>query len=235
MPLTIAVCDDNEAQITELRRLLDRWSEDKPFALEIDEYVSAEGFLFSYPDKPCDILLLDIEMKEISGMELAKKLRAEGDRLPIVFITGYSEHIGEGYEVEALHYLLKPLNEEKLFNVLDRYIKRRFSKKDEILLQCREKLLHVSAEEIVYIEAAGKRTIVKLADGGTVLCESGIGEAKKALTEDFILCHRSFAVNIRFIRSISADGIALDSGEKIPVSRRMQGEVNKRFIEFYKR
>lgn len=60
MPLTIAICDDNEEQIAELRRLLGEWSEDKPFALMIDEYISAESFLFSYPDKPCSLLLLNI-------------------------------------------------------------------------------------------------------------------------------------------------------------------------------
>ena len=65
MPLTIAICDDNENQIKELRRLLDEWSADKPFALAIDEYISAESFLFSYSDKPCDLLLLDIEMKQL--------------------------------------------------------------------------------------------------------------------------------------------------------------------------
>ncbi|MGN0552241.1 MAG: hypothetical protein ACI4I1_02580 [Oscillospiraceae bacterium] len=68
MPLTIAICDDNENQISELRRLLDDWSVDKPFALAIDEYISAESFLFNYPDNPCDFLLLDIEMNGIFGI-----------------------------------------------------------------------------------------------------------------------------------------------------------------------
>ena len=233
MPLTITICDDNEAQITELRRLLDEWSENRPFALTIDEYISAESFLFSYPDKPCDILLLDIEMKEINGMELAKKLRSEGDKLPIVFITGYADYMSEGYEVEALHYLLKPVNKEKLFNVLDRYIKRHTSKKDEILLQYEDKSLHVSADEIAYIEAVGKKSCVHFADGKTLLCDKGLGELNKTLTKNFTLCHRSFAVNLRFIRSIAKEEITLDNGEKIPVSRRMYKEVNERFIDFY--
>ena len=103
MPLTIAICDDNENQIKEMRRLLAEWSADKPFALDIDEYISAESFLFSYPDKPCDLILLDIEMDRLNGMELAKHLRSNGDMLPIVFITGYSDYIAEGYDVEALH------------------------------------------------------------------------------------------------------------------------------------
>ena len=83
MPITIAICDDSEEHSAELRRLLGDWAADKPFALMIDEYVSAENFLFQYPDKPCSLLFLDIEMKNLNGMELAHKLRADGDMLPI--------------------------------------------------------------------------------------------------------------------------------------------------------
>ncbi len=82
MPLTIAICDDNENQIKEMRRLLAEWSADKPFALDIDEYISAESFLFSYPDKPCDLILLDIEMDRLNGMELAKHLRFQWGYAP---------------------------------------------------------------------------------------------------------------------------------------------------------
>ncbi len=232
MPLTIAICDDNTAQIKELRRLLDEWSEDKPFAIAIDEYISAESFMFSYPDNPCDLLLLDIEMKRINGMELAKKLRIEGDMLPIVFITGYSEYMSDGYEVEALHYLLKPVDKQKLFAVLDRYVKRRIPE-NEIMLKCEDTSIHISPDNIVYCEAVGKKTKVFTHDGQTLLCEAGISVLKDLLNRDFISCHRSYLVNLRFVRSIGKAEIRLDSGADIPLSRRLYKEVNERFIEFY--
>lgn len=232
MPITAAICDDNETQLSGLRRLLNIWSENKDFVLNIDEYISAESFLFSYPDKPCDLLLLDIEMKEINGMELAKKLRSRGDMLPIIFITGYSEYMNEGYEVEALHYLLKPVDQEKLFKVLDRYVKHRSMKK-EILLQCEDEALHVSADEILYLEANGKKTSVKLTDGKQLSCTAGINTLKNTLPEDFALCHRSFIVNIRYIRSIGREELALDNGDRLPVSRRMYKEVNEKFIKYF--
>lgn len=232
MPLTAAICDDNETQLSNLRKLLNQWSETKDFVLNIDEYISAESFLFSYPDKPCDLLLLDIEMKEINGMELARKLRSSGDMLPIIFITGYSEYMNEGYEVEALHYLLKPVDKEKLFNVLDRYVKHRSMKK-EILLQCQDETLHVSADEILYIEAQGKKTDLHLTDGRQLSCVLGINALKASLPEDFTLCHRSFIVNIRYIKSIGKEELTLDSGYKLPVSRRLYREVNERFIDYF--
>lgn len=231
MPLTIAICDDNENQISELRRLLDDWSADKPFALAIDEYISAESFLFNYPDNPCNLLLLDIEMNGINGMELAKKLRDHGDMLPIVFITGYSEYMSDGYEVEALHYLLKPVDKAKLFSVLDRYIKRRVPE-SEIMLTCDEGSLHISPEMIVYCEAVGKKTHVHLQDK-TLVCTMGISSMKNILPEEFIFSHRSYIVNLRYVRSIGKAEIALDSGKCIPISRRLYKEVNEKFINFY--
>lgn len=234
MSLTIAICDDNEEQITALRRLLGDWAEDKPFALIIDEYVSAESFLFSYPDKPCGLLLLDIEMRGLNGMALAKKLRANGDMLPIVFVTGYSEYMNEGYEVEALHYLLKPVDREKLFSVLDRYIKRR-EPVGEILLKCGGSAIHAAPETIIYCEAMGKKTQVKLSGGQTLLCDTGINGIGELLPEDLVFCHRSYIVNLRYVRSIGKDGLSLDGGEFIPVSRRLYKEINEKFIGYYTR
>lgn len=231
MPLTIAICDDDENQIKELRRLLDEWSGDKPFALTIDEYISAESFLFNYSDKPCDLLLLDIEMKQLNGMELAKKLRSYGDVLPIVFITGYSEYMNDGYEVEALHYLLKPVDKVKLFAVLDRYI-RRYTSENEITIKCEDKTLHHSPDMIIYCEAVGKKTHIHTKEQA-LICKTGIGNFCSNLSSDFVFCHRSYVVNLRYVRSIGKMEIVLDNGESIPLSRRLYKEVNDKFIQFY--
>ena len=232
MPLTISICDDNEEQTAELRKLLGEWSADKPFALSIDEYISAESFLFSYPDKPCSLLLLDIEMSRMNGMELAKKLRRDGDMLPIVFITGYSEYMNEGYEVEALHYILKPPDKEKLFAVLDRYVKRH-TPESEILLETEEGVRHISPDAVTYCEAMGKKTHVHFSDGQTIPCDMGISGMRKIFGNDFVSCHRSYIVNLRYVRSIGKNEIFLDSGESIPVSRRLYKEINDKFIGFY--
>ena len=232
MPLTIAVCDDNEDQTAELRRLLEEWSADKPFALVIDEYASAENFLFRYPDRPCGLLLLDIEMTGLNGMDLAKKLRAEGDMLPIIFVTGYSEYMSEGYEVEALHYLMKPVYREKMFSVLDRYIKKRVPE-NEIMLECGDKTLHISPDMIMYCEAMGKKSAVRLSDGKTLECSLGISALLSLLPKELILCHRSYIVNLRHVRSIGRAELTLDGGSVIPISRRLYKDINEKFIAYY--
>lgn len=232
MPVTVALCDDENEQISLLRRLLADWAEDKPYALDIKEYDSAESFLFGYEDDPCDLLLLDIEMKGLNGMELARRLRGRGDMLPIIFITGYDEYISEGYDVEALHYLRKPIDERRLFGVLDRYISRR-SISEEILVEADGQILHIPKDNITYIEAFGRKTELHMSDGSVIKSNMNIGAFLKIQT--FLSCHRSYLVNLRYVKSIGKTVLYLDSGGEIPLSRRLYNDVNQKFIEYYTR
>lgn len=227
--ITIAICDDDNSQINALKKMLTEWNSHTI----INEYNSAEQFLFNYPDASCDLLLLDIEMGDMNGMELAKELRAKGDMLPIIFITGFSQFISDGYDVEALHYLLKPVDKKKLFQVLDRYSCRHKSDSRIILPSGNESVLVVS-DDIVYLEAFGKKTQITLNDGKEIICTCGLSDVSEKLGQGFVSCHRSYVVNIGAIRKISRTEITMDSGKKIPLSRRSYDSVNRAFIDYYK-
>ena len=227
--ITIAICDDDNSQINTLEKMLTEWNS----CTIINKYSSAEQFLFNYPDVPCDLLLLDIEMGDMNGMELAKQLRAKGDMLPIIFITGFSKYIGDGYDVEALHYLMKPVDKEKLFQVLDRYSCRHRSDNRIILPSGNESVL-VASDNIAYLEAFGKKTQITLNDGKEMICNCGLSEAFEKLGQGFVSCHRSYVVNIGSVRKISRTDITMDSGKKIPLSRRSYDSVNRAFIDYYK-
>ena len=121
MGYKIAVCDDAQADRDYIRTLAARWASDRGISVQVQDFASAERFLFHYAEESdFDILLLDIEMDGMDGATMAKRLRQDNDTLQIIFVTGYTDYIAEGYEVAALHYLVKPLKEEKLFSVLDR-------------------------------------------------------------------------------------------------------------------
>ena len=227
--ITIAICDDDNRQINGLKAMLTEWNKH----IIITEYTSAEQFLFAYPDAPCDLLLLDIEMGDMNGMELARKLRSKGDMLPIIFITGYSEFMQDGYDVEALHYLLKPVDKDKLFAVLDRYAIRH-SADSRVIFPSGDESVCVNADDIMFLEAFGKKTQISIKGGKEVECTCGLSAAAEKLGESFVSCHRSYVVNIGYIRSISKTEVTLDNGRKIPLSRRLYDSVNKAFISFYK-
>ena len=153
--------------------------------------------------------------------------------LPIIFITGYSEFMQDGYDVEALHYLLKPVDKEKLFAVLDRYASRH-SADSRVIFPSGEESVCVNADDIMYLEAFGKKTQITLKNGKEILCTCGLSAAAEKLGKGFVSCHRSYVVNLGFVRSISKTDITLDNGRKIPLSRRLYDSVNKAFISFYK-
>lgn len=227
--LTIAICDDDNNQVNGLKKMLTEWNGGSL----IREYSSAEQFLFNYPDVSCDLLLLDIEMGDMNGMELAKTLRAKGDMLPIIFITGFSEYIGDGYDVEALHYLLKPVNKEKLFKVLDRYVDRHKAG-SRIILHSGDETVLAASDDIMYLEAFGKKTHVAMKNGRKIICTGGLSALSEKLGQGFVSCHRSYVVNLGFVGSVSKGEITMDGGEKIPISRRSYDSVNRAFIEYYK-
>lgn len=233
MPLKISLCDDEPQQISQMKTMLYEWSANNNIEIETHEYSSAEQFLFDYENNTCDLLLLDIEMAGLNGMELAKNLRTKGDLLPILFITGFSEYMADGYDVEALHYLLKPVKKEKLFEVLDRYIAK-CQTSSQLLLPCEDGTVRVSEDTILYCEAMGKKTYLYLSDGKTLICTTGISKLTKELSSDFIPCHRSYLIHLRYIRSISKIAVTMDNGQELPLSRRLYESVNRAFITYYK-
>ena len=121
MNYKIAICDDSSADAVYVSGFVEAWAKERGYAVQLQKFSSAEQFLFHYAeDKQYDILLLDVEMGEMDGVSLAKRVRQENETMQIVFITGYSDYISEGYEVAALHYLMKPVKGEKLFSEIPR-------------------------------------------------------------------------------------------------------------------
>ena len=121
MKYKIAICDDSEADRQYIMNRVNRWAAAGGHVIQTDSFTSAENFLFRYPEESdFDILLLDIEMGQMNGVDLAKTIRRINDAIQIIFVTGFPDFMAEGYEVSALHYLMKPVSEEKLFAVLDK-------------------------------------------------------------------------------------------------------------------
>ena len=178
-----AVCDDNAADAAFVVSLIDKWNQENGneraiFKAEI--FHSAEAFLFAYEEnQEYDILLLDIEMSGMSGVELAKRLRQMGAGLQIIFITGYMDYISEGYDVEALHYLIKPVTGEKLGEVLDRAMERIKTRERGLVLTLPDGIVRVPLYEIRYIEVQKNYVTVHAAEDYSM--KKTLNELKKEL------------------------------------------------------
>ena len=234
MKLNIAICYDEQNQIKYVKDIVSEWSERKEHLSAFSEFPSSEAFLFDYAEnRNYDILLLDIEMAKMNGIDLAKKVREGNNRVQIVFITGYPDFMSEGFEVAALHYLMKPVKKEKLFAVLDRAIENLGHKEESLVLETENGLLRINFSEIMLAEAKGHDTVLTLTSGNET-AKIGINDLEKKLDASFVRSHRSYLVGLRHITRITKTDVILDNGALIPLSRRMYAVVNQKFIDYYR-
>ena len=233
MAFRIALCDDAQQDRAYIRSILASWAENSKQLVHIEEFPSAESFLFRYAeDKAWDILLLDIEMGDMDGVSLAKKIRKDNESVQIVFITGFADYISEGYEVSALHYLMKPVKEEKLFAVFDRAVAAAQKTERVILLPVGGEMLRLPVNQVQYVEAFS-HTVAVVTTEETIQVKMPISELETLLGDAVIRCHRSYLVGLKHIARLSKTEVILDNGKALPLSRTAAPLVHKAFISYY--
>lgn len=226
MEYQIAVCDDCEADRAYLSELAARWAARRGDAVRLSSFVSAENFLFCYAEKSdYDILLLDVEMGEMDGVTLAKRLRREDEEIQIVFVTGYTDYIAEGYEVAALHYLLKPVREEKFFAVLDRAAEKCKKAEKVLFFEASGETVRVPAGQIRYAEVFGNYVTIHARTDVTV--KMTLGELERELDDRFFRVSRSAIVNLSMIARVTKAEIRLSDGSSVPLPRGAYEQVNR--------
>lgn len=230
----IAICEDNITDLNYISTLVSQWAKATDNNVHIETFPSSEAFLFYYTvDKSYDILLLDIEMGSINGVQLAKQIRKDNDEIQIIFITGYPDFIAEGYEVFALQYMMKPVVQSKLFSTLDKAVKNLGKVEHSVVFSNNGEVYRILESDIMSIEVFAHSCIVRTTKN-TYEVKSSISELEKALGESFIRCHRSYIVGIKYIKSISKTDVILDNGIKLPLSRSNRNLVNQAFIRYFK-
>lgn len=233
MNCKIAICDDCGTDARYLSALVADWAKAQGYPVAVKEFPSAEAFLFCYEtEKDFDILLLDIEMGELSGLDLARKLRRDNDSVQIVFITGFPDFMAEGYDVSALHYLMKPVSKERLSGVLDRAAANLTKTEKRLKVVFDRQVNLIPLDRILYIEAQKQYVLIHTQDEEYRM-KGSLAEMQAVLDERFYKCHRSFLVNLCFVTRINSHSLVLKNGEELPVSRGGAEAVGKAIIELF--
>lgn len=230
MAYRVAIVDDSETDAQFVRDLLIDWSENRQLGIQSQIFSSAESFLFRYAeDNDWDILLLDIEMGAMDGVTMAKRVRRNNEAVQIVFITGYSDYIAEGYEVAALHYLMKPVNREKLLSVLDRAMEKRRQQERCLILECAGELVRIPFYEIRYLDVRQNYVTVHAKEDHTV--KRTLGDLEKELDNRFFRVGRSMIVNLSFIQRVNKTEMRLSDGTVLPLPRGAYEPLNRAIIQ----
>ena len=193
-------------------------------------FASAEAFLFEYEeDKAYDILLLDVEMKNMNGIELAKRIRKDNNRAEIIFITSHFEFVGEGYEVDALHYLIKPISVEKLTQVLTKAAEKLSVEPPSVVISCEGETVKLYESDILYVESFLHYIVIHTKDNEYKIKEN-ISVFENKVSDVFYRIHRSYLVSLKYITRISRTSVNIGNTE-LPLSRGKYDNINRAFIE----
>lgn len=159
-------------------------------------------------------------MQGQSGMELAHELRRRRDRVSIVFVTGCEEYLEEGYGVQPVHFLLKPVTRERLSEALRADRELNHSPKT-VTLQRGGRLLRLALSDIYYVETGVKHNVKIVTPAHAHLFPASLSYMEQALpAEQFVRCHKSYLVNLEHVTEVGRTAVRLDSGEEVPVGRK---------------
>lgn len=229
MKINFAICDDNTIDSSYVKELVTEWYNDKRYQVNINVFSSAEAFLFHYVEnKEYDVLLLDIEMGGMDGVTLAREIRKSNKSVQIIFITGYSDYIADGYDVEALHYLMKPIKKEKLFDVLDRSVLKIIQNEKHLVINTSDEMLRISLSKIIYIDV--DRNYITIHTNKDYKIKKTLGEIEKELDERFFRIGRSCIVNLKYINRVTKTDVYLVTGTTLQLPRGMYDALNKAII-----
>ena len=230
--MNIAVCDDDINCINRIEQLLQPYKEREE--LSINTYLSGEEFLAEIDETvKHDIIFLDIEMSEITGIEVAYRLRKRDNNAIIIFITSYLNYVSDTFRLGAFQFLVKPIDEKAFCYDFERAVKTYKNNHKFYQIKWRNTNCILEYGDIYYIEGFNRHLYIYTDSDKGYECVGKLqDEEKKLKTYNFVRCHQGYLVNMSKIKEINKSDIVLKNNVKIPISRKYRLELLESFNLF---
>ena len=230
--MRIAIVEDDEKDMEQLAAVLDAYTGGRGLAVEIDAFSCGEDFIRAFEPQKYTLVFLDNYIGNGLGIDIARKARALDQTVEFVFVSMSMEFAFSGYEVRALHYLIKPATPEEIDKVFERLL-RNAPKTEEPMIEvtCDYQPVLIPADSIRYIEVADKACIIH--GEQEIRTYMRLGNLLELLPpDDFIRTHRSFVVRLACIQSINRNAFALKGGGSVPISQSYHNDCKRAYIEY---
>lgn len=233
--MRIAICDDDEWELAHLLELITQYQLSRGVNYECFPFNNGSDFLSDLKGGEYDLVLLDVLMTGINGIQVAQEVRELDKNVKIIFVSSSPEFAIDSYSVEAYHYLLKPIDVTSLFQLLDKAESELFIQEEQgFVLKSRKGVLRISFAKLEYVEVINKTVCFHLTDGAIHEVTATLADFEEKLlsTLEFLKPHRSYLVNLRYIQAIGANCIVMKNGHNIPVSRQRRNQVYNAYMNF---
>ena len=230
----ICICDDDEAFTVDLKNIISLYGRYQKRDIEIDTFFSGTDMLECVEKNTYDIVFLDIELGSIRGFDIGHKIRNEmgNEKTQVVYISAKTNYAMELFETRPLNFLVKPLKEKAVFEVLDTYYRLFGSKNEYLHYRWMKKDCVINQNDIIYIQSMGRKLLVKTI-GEDIEFYSKLTDIMKQLDKNkFCQVHKSFVVNGNYISRYTSDSITMCNDTNIVISRSMKKNVRQWMLDY---
>lgn len=219
--MKIAVCDDEIYFVEEVCHLLEEWAKDRSVNLSLYRFTDGDDLIDAHRSECMDLIILDVIMPLINGIDAARELRTMNQTVPIIFLTSSREFAVDSYEVKAFHYLMKPVDRENLFPVLDDFLRTFHIEQTFFTAKTLDGFCRIAVSNVDYLEAQNKQVLIHLSNGRTLIIRELFSKCAEVFSpkNGFCCCHRSYIVNLNIVERFSKTEVTTIHNAVIPISR----------------
>ena len=230
--IRIAVCDDEQESADLIAGAVASVFKKKEVDTEICVYTSASQLLWDMDVKGFILLFLDIDMPDLDGVELGKKLRAEGNRVDIIFVSNREDRVFDTMKIAPVCFVRKSHILTDIPEAIELYLDKQQSLEQKIVIRSKDQIITVKAGSVMYVEGdRNQQSIYSENDEKPLRIRSTMQEIEEAFGKlGFIRIHKGYIVNADYIKVIDGNDIVLKNGVRLPVSRRKLQEVKEKYL-----
>ncbi len=236
--MRIAVCDDDEQEVSRIGELITEYQISREEPVDCRYFTNSTDFLCELRGGEYDLVLLDVLMPGIGGIQAARELRKSDRNVRLIFVSASPEFAVESYNVGAYHYLLKPIDATPFFALLDKIGGELSAQVEQgFILKSRDGVIRVAFARLVYVEVINKTVFFYMADGAVSETTATLAdlEGKLLSRPEFLKVHRSYIVNLSYIQAIDMNCVVMKNGHSVPVSRKRRNQVQEAYMHFLHR
>lgn len=228
--MVIAICDDEREFIDDIRKHLNQYSSEHGLTFEIYEFCSGADILAS--KIVFDIAFLDIEMKDINGIEIGRKLQNENPDLVLIYVTAYNQYLDEALDLGITRFFDKPIDSQRFYEGMDRAVSKVDNTEIKFYLKDDNKgVVTVRCKDIIFVEIQGRKTEIHTKEHD-YLSKDGIKVWKARLNKSYFeIPHNSYIINTNFITYFCKEYIILDNQYTIPIAYSKRAEFKRKFMK----
>lgn len=226
------ICDDDHNMLNLLKSWIKEYMKDQ--AYQIQTYDNGVNLLYDMEHdcrKDMTILFMDIKLKNDNGIDVVKELKKRVEIAATIFISGYTEYVEDTFTVEPIYFLVKPLKKESFCQAMKKALEKLEHREKRYILLKKKEIIRIFVDDILYAESEGRKLHLHCGEEKLEYYEK-MDQLEAEVGEDFVRCHKSYLVNMKYVRSVGVKEIILLDGRSIPVSRTKVNETKEKVFEY---